>query len=414
MRSQINLTVPRGLRVRAVRALLAVLWIGAWSSVPLHGQTPTAAASLATGIKQAHAGEFFAALFTLDQVVRHTSGRREDSAMLARAHAFRAMVYVGLNQTDRAQAAVMLALEADRNVAISPTEFTTAAVALFADARRPLPAGPEAAGQVAEETGRFQQAFVSYLNAYQALPDPPPAADDRRLREKIIRVVQRLDITPAIPPAAREHATKADALLEAEAVLGGPSGMGTAQASAMELSKAIRLAPWWSEATFKLATQLQRLQRFDEALLNLNLYRLADPKGYGAARDATPGMAVPAAAGPAVVQIYWPPQRSGGGKPKVRCDGHHVADLQNKRFIFLNIPAGSHSIGFHNQSFQFVFEAGRKYFLRASAEGFPPKALVRMASADEATAEIQQEKLTGSDPRRVYSTECTAPAGRPR
>ena len=40
----------------------------------------------------------------------------------------------------------------------------------------------EKTGQAAQQEGRFQDAFIAYLSAYQALPDPPSAEDDRRLR----------------------------------------------------------------------------------------------------------------------------------------------------------------------------------------------------------------------------------------
>jgi hypothetical protein len=307
---------------------------------------------------------------------------------------------------------------------IDAAEFRPDVVRLFADARGPARQHPEAAGQAAEQAGQLRDAFLAYLSAYQALSDPAPAADDRRLREKIIKVVQRLETAPAIPSEARDHFTKAQGLIDAAAILGGSSGPGSAQAAAVELKKAIRVAPWWPDATFRLATQLQKLERFDEALLNLTLYRLADPKGYTATiaatnprvAEATAAVAppvAPAAAGPAVVQIYWPPQKLKGGKPKVKCDGFHVADLENRRFVVLNVAPGSHAIGFHNKSFSFVFDAGRKYFLRASAEGLG-KPFVRMASPEEATSEIQQGSVTANDPKRTFSTECKAPPVRTR
>lgn len=137
----------------------------------------------------------------------------------------------------------------------------------------------EAAGETAQQAGRFQDAFEAFVSAYQALPEPPSPNDDRRLRDRIIRTAQRLDAVPAIPLAAREHALKADQLLDAEAILGATAG-ASSQAAVIELRSALRAAPWWAAPTMKLATTLQKLQRVDEALLNLNLYKLADPVGY--------------------------------------------------------------------------------------------------------------------------------------
>jgi hypothetical protein len=113
-----------------------------------HAQTPSVTANLATGIGQVRAGDFFTALFTLNQVVRQASERPEDAPTLARAHAFRALAYEGLNQPDRAKAAVDLAIAADPNVALSPAEFSTRTIALFDAARRGGSAAPPAAPAV--------------------------------------------------------------------------------------------------------------------------------------------------------------------------------------------------------------------------------------------------------------------------
>lgn len=288
---------------------------------------------------------------------------------------------------------------------------------------------PEAAGQAAQQAGRFQDAFLAYLSAYQALPDPAPAAEDRRLRERIIRIVQRLGTLPAIPSDAREHARKADELLAAEAMLGNTAD-ASSQAAAIELSRAVRSAPWWPEATFKLATVLQRLQRLDEALMNLNLYKLADPVGYLENLDRTApriAAAPPVApvvvrrpVGPAIVYIYWPEQARGGARQKVMCNEQKVADLQNNRFVMLKVAAGTHTFTFRDRHITAVVEGDREYHYRTSIEGNTRFSLgpeIRLMNADAAKAEMRKQGMTPNDARRTFSSDClAAPAvrGRPR
>lgn len=379
--------------------LLGAAWL-CWAPVA-HAQVPSAPANLAAGINQVRAGDFFTALFTLNQVVRQTSERREDAAILARAHAFRAMAYEGLNQPDRAKAAVTLALEADPNVVVSPSEFSTRMIALFDAARRPLPADPEAAGQALEQAGRFQQAFQSYLKAYQSLPDPAPTADDQRLREQIIRVVPRLETPPAITAASRAHVAKADQLVEAEAILGSSSGTSSI-AAATELRQAVRSSPWWPEATLKLATVLQKLQRVDEALLNLTLYKLAVPGG-------SPGMpAVKKEDVTGTIHIF---RRHGGGsrRIKVECDGVTVADLQNDRSVTLTAAPGTHYVDVGGDRLALEVAGGQDHYVRL-AVSFTSGWTVRAVSAEAARAEIAERTIGPADANRIYSTGCAQKA----
>src|SRR6266849_4547513 len=63
----------------------------------------------------------------------------------------------------------------------------------------------ETAGLAAEQAGQVREAFDDYLAALQALPDPPPAETDWRLRERIIRVALKLDPPPAVPEEAQQR-----------------------------------------------------------------------------------------------------------------------------------------------------------------------------------------------------------------
>jgi tetratricopeptide (TPR) repeat protein len=384
-------------------------------------QAPSPPAALSGGIAQARAGDFLGALLTLGDVVNELAARPAESASLARAHAYRAVAYLGLNQSERARASVRLALAANPGIAVEADEFGPAIVALFAETRQPVAGNPEARGQAAEQAGRWQEAFLAYLNAFQALPASPAAADDQRLREKIITAVSHLDSKPLIPDEARAHLKKADDLVAAEALLGGSGSNATQQAAAAELRQAVRSAPWWGDATFMLATVLQKLQRVDEALLNLNLYRLADPQGYAAAaartapKNATEAAAAaaPAPVAPATIHVYWQHTvRSLGMKPKLLCDGHHVADLENGRFIVLNTAPGFHVIEFQGRKVSSTFEGGRTSYVRASIGGYPAHFSLNLVNPDQAPAEIRDKKITPNDAARTFSAECAGTAPR--
>lgn len=393
--------------------LLALLIVG---DVRVHAQDQSAQANLDVGIRELRDGNFIRALVTLNDVIAKLSVGTGQSTILARAHAYEALAYTQLGDPDAAKASALLALTANPNIVLDPAEFTPAAIALFAGVRGPSTLDPEAAASAAEQSGRFQEAFVAYLRAFQSLPDPPPAAADTRLREKLITVARKLAAPPLVPQEARDHLRKAQDLADAEAILGGTSG--TALQQAIELRLAIHSAPWWPDPMIRLATVLQKLQRVDEALLNLNLYRLADPDGYAAmvgraapkaVPDAKAAVAAPAPVGPAVVYVYWPPQVRGGGRPKVYCDGFRVADLNDHHYVKLSVPAGMHTMKFHKDSLPVAFEPGQTYYLRAAAVGFPVHAELRMVTPAEGTAEIAEKNIEPNDAKKTYSNGCSAP-----
>jgi hypothetical protein len=276
-------------------------------------QTP-ATDYLAGGVARIESGDFQLGIMMLNEIV--APGSKSSAAQVARAHAYRAQGFLGLGRPADARAAVLLALRADPKLAVTAPPYSAAVVKLFEDARRSTASvSPEIAAAAAEQAGDYPGAFAAYVKAYQALPDPLPADDDRRLREKIVTLARRLTTPPAIPPDARAHYTKAEQLIEAQALLGN-AGSASLDAAVAALQAAIRAAPWWPDATFKLATLQQKQQRVDAALINLNLYRLADPDGYAKAtavkaeaeRPAARPDAAPAVPRMASVYVYWPPQ----------------------------------------------------------------------------------------------------------
>ena len=403
--------------------VLLIFLSGGLAARPLLPPQPQAVApNLDAGISQIRAGDFISALVTLNDVATELSARPDLATTLARARAYQALAYTLLDQPDRARAFAALALSADPRIAVNAPEFTPALIALFGELRRPTTQEPEAEGDAANRGGGLQEALLAYLRAFQALPEPPEVAADQRLREKIVRVVQQLATKPVVSERARSHYTKAQDLLDAEAILGGVAGTASQQAAA-ELRQAIRLAPWWADAIYRLATVQQRLNLVDEALVNLGLYRLADPEGYAARaaravpRDvaAVPPAAppvVPKPAGPALIYIYWPEQQRGGGRQKIFCNGQQVAELQNNRFVVLRAAAGTHDLAFRNKHVAAVVEAGREYHFRTSIEGHWQFAMgpeIRPVAPEAAKAEMSQQEMKVNDARRTRSAECGVP-----
>lgn len=372
---------------------------------------------LGSGIARIRAGEFQLGIMMLNEVV--ASWSKADAATVARAHAYRAQAFLGLNQPEDARAAALLALKANPAIVIRAADYSPDVVRLFEEMRRPVKAvSPEVAAAVAEQSGNDNAAFAAYVAAYQALPNPAPADADRRLREKIIALAQRMTPPPVIPDNARAHYAKAEQLIEAQAVLGA-AGTSSLEAAARELQGAIRIAPWWGDAAWQLATVLQRLQHVDAALLNLNLYRIADPDGYARATAGTAPAAPPAARAEtsspaprtASLYIYWPPQTREKGAPKVYCDGTLIGELKKGRFIAIAVPGGTHTIKL-NKVEAFSFEPGKSYYLRASIEGFArwTPLTVRMVDPAEAEEELRQKSVAPNDAKHTYTHQCGAPA----
>ena len=366
------------------------------------------------------AHDFYGAALTLNDVVRQLSTRREDRQRLARAYAYLAAAYVGIGQPERAQTAATRALEADPQFQPGGDDFPAIARELFERARLPAPKDLEGAGREAEATGRFQEAFLAYVSAFQTLPDPPPAGADRRLREAILRLAGKLDVKPIAPAEARQHFAKAGDLLEAQAVLGSPDDPRGLAAAAAELMGAVRAAPWWGDPLFELAAAQQKLGQVDDALANLSLYRVADPEGYAAAvaqakrrQEPSPGPTAerreepPAAP---VVYVYWPPQgKSFLRGPDVLCDGQRMAALQKAHFVQFKVAPGSHSISFGGHAVFGNFEPDGEYYVRGAISGFPAHYSTRFAAKAEAEQEMRG-RVTANDPRRTFASECSGPA----
>lgn len=368
-------------------------------------QTTSAQADLAAGISQTRSGDFVKALVTLNEVISRFTGRAEESTTLARAHAYRAVALLGLGQPEWARAAALQALRADPTIVVEAEEFGAAVVTLFENARD-ASRDPEAVGQAAEAAGRFQDAFLAYLSAFQALPEPAATADDQRLRTRIIEVVKKLEPKPVVPEEAKRLLATADARLAAAVVAGAPDE-AAAQATA-DLRRVVRMAPWWPDAMVQLAIALQRSNRIEEAMLNLDLYQSTGPDGVEMPERTMAAERQAAAVQPAVIHVYFPKAaRALGMGSKVLCDGQAVADLAPGRFITVTAPPGFHLFEFRKRHTSATFEAGTDYYIRIGIEGYPAHFALRITERGKATQEIREKRLMANEQTKTFSTACT-------
>jgi hypothetical protein len=114
----------------------------------------------------------------------------------------------------------------------------------------------------------------------------------------------------------------------------------------------------------------------------------------------------------AIVYVYWPHGIRNGGTKNVQCDGVHVADLANRRFVRLNVTPGTHTIKVDNRTLPMSFEIGRPYYLRTYVGGYPARLQFREARQDEAASELNDNDMHVNDAGRTYSSTCIAGAGK--
>jgi tetratricopeptide (TPR) repeat protein len=108
-----------------------------------------------------------------------------------------------------------------------------------------------------------------YVTALQGTTEG--SSTDQRLREKIIKLVQRLDPPPAIPEEAERYMGRGQAafkLAQSEADY---------KQAVPEFQRALRLAPWWAAAYFNLGLAQEKAGEYNAAIRSLKLYLLAAP-----------------------------------------------------------------------------------------------------------------------------------------
>ncbi len=127
----------------------------------------------------------------------------------------------------------------------------------------------EMLGRQAEQAGRPREALTHYVAALQFTSEG--SASDQSLREKIISLVQKLTPPPAVPDEARNFAVRGQiAFKEAK------SQSDYVEAT-KEFSRALKVAPWWTETYFNLAVAQEKAGQVNDAVRSLKLYLLAAP-----------------------------------------------------------------------------------------------------------------------------------------
>jgi tetratricopeptide (TPR) repeat protein len=110
-----------------------------------------------------------------------------------------------------------------------------------------------------------QQTLNQYISDLQKNPG------DNALREKIIKHVQTMTPSPAIPEEARRHYVMAVTLSK------DSKKIEDYNASIDEFKSALLIAPWWPDANRELGIAAKNAQRYDEAIAALKLYIATNP-----------------------------------------------------------------------------------------------------------------------------------------
>jgi len=118
-----------------------------------------------------------------------------------------------------------------------------------------------------------RQTLDQYISDLQRSPN------DNTLREKIIRHVQTMRPTPAIPEEARRH------FVMARTLENKVKDAKKYELAISEYREALLIAPWWPEAYNNMGILLEQAGQYDEATRALKLYVLTNPKDAREAQD---------------------------------------------------------------------------------------------------------------------------------
>ena len=133
----------------------------------------------------------------------------------------------------------------------------------------PSLADDETLGRQAEQAGNLRTALTHYVAALQSATEG--SSKDQQLREKIIKLAQKIQPQPAVPDEVIRYEGRAEA-----AVRNAKTPKDYLDA-AKEYQKALRVAPWVASYYFNLGVVLEKAGKPAEAIQNLKLYLLASP-----------------------------------------------------------------------------------------------------------------------------------------
>ena len=127
----------------------------------------------------------------------------------------------------------------------------------------------EVQARKAEQAGKLQEALADYVSLLRSVT--AGSATDRRLREKIIKLVKRIQPPPAIPEGAIRHIGRGQAVSEIA------EGLEDYIRAIAEFEKAVRLAPWLADGYYNLGMVQEKVGRFSDAVHSFKLYLLVAP-----------------------------------------------------------------------------------------------------------------------------------------
>lgn len=134
----------------------------------------------------------------------------------------------------------------------------------------------ENAAQAAEQSGKLREALSGYVTALGKAA--AGSTEERRIRESIIRVAQRISPRPPLPEEARNRMIRGRAAFKMAKT---PAEMKEA---ADEFQRAANAAPWSGDAYFNLALALEKAESYPTAIESYRLYLLTEPSQKDAAQ----------------------------------------------------------------------------------------------------------------------------------
>lgn len=160
--------------------------------------------------------------------------------------------------------------EGEKGVVKTSLSFVTILVLFFAISAPVFSqSSEESDGRAAEQAGKLREALTQYVAALQSVPEG--SADDQRLRETIIKLIQKLSPPPALPEEARRFSVRGQI-----AIKDAKSAVDFAEAS-KEFGEALRVAPWWADGYFNQGVALEKAGKYSQAARALKFYLLAAP-----------------------------------------------------------------------------------------------------------------------------------------
>lgn len=130
-------------------------------------------------------------------------------------------------------------------------------------------ADEEFLGQQAEQGGKYREALTYYVSALQKTTGGSDS--EQKLREKIIKLVLKIQPSPAVPEEAERYMARGSAAVK------GATTAKDFEDAVVEFRKALRIAPWFAEGYYNLGVVQDKAGYYQDAIRSLKYYLLASP-----------------------------------------------------------------------------------------------------------------------------------------